>query len=643
MHFKHPELLYFLFLLIIPILVHLFQLRRFKTEYFTNVSFLRSITIQTRKSAKIKKWLLLFNRLLILLFLILAFAQPYFDAKEQNNISNELFVILDNSFSMQAKGQNGPLLKRAVQEILENTPENKNLSILTNNNDFWNTDIQSVEKDLQNIKYSSESFNLEKALAKIKSKNSVSKKDILIVTDAKSIKETDLKNIDSINNYYFVIPEAEHKNNVAIDTVYIEKNSTDFYEIIIKISKSGTIKNDIPVSIINNNKLIAKALYKIDSKSKSIKFTIPKSEFNGYVSINDGGLEYDNEYYFSIGTPKKTKVLCIGNQKKSSFLNRIYTNDEFIYNETEISKLDYNTIEKQDVIVLNELENIPQALQTTLKNFVQKGGNAILIPNSNCKTENINAFVENFGKIKFDNLQSNSKLITGISFQHPIFQGVFENKITNFQFPDTKTSFPINSNGTPILRYNNQAPFLIGYKNKIDGWFFTFDAPINHSNSNFQNSPLIVPVFYRMAQINKTELLNAICIGKNQSIQVPIQLSKDEILSIKNEKEQFIPIQKLVDNKVKLTFSEMPQNAGNFHIYNKKTKIENISFNYDRTEGNLNDETIKQIENYEIIDSISTVYDKLHTNRTENEFWKWFIIFTLIFIISEILIQKFVK
>ena len=33
MQFKHPELLYFLFLLVIPILVHLFQLRKFKKEY----------------------------------------------------------------------------------------------------------------------------------------------------------------------------------------------------------------------------------------------------------------------------------------------------------------------------------------------------------------------------------------------------------------------------------------------------------------------------------------------------------------------------------------------------------------------------------------------------------------------------------
>ena len=155
MHFKQPEILYFLLLLIVPILVHLFQLRRFKKEYFTNVRFLKALSIQTRKSSKIKKWLLLACRLLVLIFIILAFAQPFFESKDSKNASNELYIILDNSFSMQAKGKKGELLKRAVQELLEETPEKMNFSLLTNSENYWNTDIKSIRSALQNLKYSS--------------------------------------------------------------------------------------------------------------------------------------------------------------------------------------------------------------------------------------------------------------------------------------------------------------------------------------------------------------------------------------------------------------------------------------------------------------------------------------------------------
>jgi hypothetical protein len=37
-----------------------------------------------------------------------------------------------------------------------------------------------------------------------------------------------------------------------------------------------------------------------------------------------------------------------------------------------LSALDYNKLEEQDAIVVNELDEIPQALATTLKSFVEK-------------------------------------------------------------------------------------------------------------------------------------------------------------------------------------------------------------------------------------------------------------------------------
>src|SRR6476620_6300742 len=161
MQFKHPEILYFLFLLVIPIIVHLFQLRRFKKEYFTNVRFLKELSIQTRKSSKLKKWLLLATRLLLLAAMLIAFAQPFFQAKDHKGSTNELYIILDNSFSMQAKGKKGELLKRAIEDLLEQVPENQTFSLVTNSATFWDTDIKSVRKDLQNIDYSATPFQPE--------------------------------------------------------------------------------------------------------------------------------------------------------------------------------------------------------------------------------------------------------------------------------------------------------------------------------------------------------------------------------------------------------------------------------------------------------------------------------------------------
>jgi Aerotolerance regulator N-terminal/von Willebrand factor type A domain len=642
MQFKNPEILYFLFLLVIPILVHLFQLRRFKKEYFTNVRFLKQLSIQTRKSSKIKKWLLLATRLLLLTCVIIAFAQPFFKAKDSKNSSNEMYIVLDNSFSMQAKSQKGELLKRAVQELLENTPENQTFSLITNSETFWNTDIKSIRTELQNLKYSALPFQLESAMAKIKSRKSTVNKDIIVITDAVGLESKQLKSIDKDFNSYFIIPEAEQKNNVSIDSVFIHQTLDDFYEIGLKLSAFGEKDKQIPVALYNQNKLIAKTLTKLETKDKTIYFTIPKQDFHGYASITDNGLEYDNNLYFSISKPKKNNIISIGIPEKSNFLSRIYTNDEFNFNNFAIETLDYNVIEKQNAIVLNELDEIPQALQTTLKSFVEKGGNLVFIPSAKTSTANLNSFLKIFGNLQFKSLENKEKLVTKINFNHPVFSGVFENKINNFQYPKTKTSFGISGSNPAVLYYEDQTAFLTSINNPISS-VYVFAAPINLENSNFQQSPLIVPTFYKMGINNQNNGVMALSIGNNNPFLVDATLSKEEILKVQNETETFIPIQQILNDKVKMTFNDFPVQAGNFGIYKQNERLQNISFNYNRTESDLAQANKEALSDYKTIDSIDTVFNSLQTDRTDNQIWKWFVIFALLFLVTEMAIIRFVK
>ncbi|MFH6935222.1 BatA domain-containing protein [Flavobacterium sp. FlaQc-30] len=642
MHFKHPEILYFLFLLIVPILVHLFQLRRFKTSYFTNVRFLKELAIQTRKSSKIKKRLLLATRLLLLTCIITAFAQPFFEAKDSKNASNEMYIILDNSFSMQAKGKKGELLKRAVQELLENTPETAQFSLLTNTENYWNTDIKSAKSALQNLKYSATPFELSSIMAKIKAHKSAHKKDIVIISDAVGLTENDVKNIDPEEKPYFIVPEAEQKNNVSIDSVYINQTLENFYEITVDLSGYGEDFKPISTSLYNQNKLIAKTIINFDAKKKKINFTIPKEAFHGYASIEDNGLTYDNKLFFSISKNKKTNVISIGEPEKSNFLSRIYTSAEFNYNNYAIGSLDYNSLEKQNTIILNELVEIPQALQTTLKAFVSKGGNLVVIPSEKSSISNLNSFLGNFGKVQFNTLKAQNKLITKINFDHPLFSGVFENKITNFQYPKTSNSFDVSSPYPAVLSYEDQTAFVTAIQNQVSG-ITVFSAPINTTNSNFQQSPLIVPLFYKMGQNNQKTGVNALTIGNNQPYFVDVLLSKDAILEVKGTDDSFIPIQQILNNKVKLTFNDFPETAGNYSIFDKKEWVENLSFNYKRSESDLSQVNTNVVSNFKTADTISTIFNTLQTERTDSQIWKWFVIFALLFLALEMAIIKFVK
>ena len=641
MQFKHPEILYFLFALVIPILVHLFQLRRFKKEYFTNVQFLKELSQQTRKSSKIKKWLLLATRLLLLAFLIIAFAQPFFAAKDSNKATNEMYIILDNSYSMQAKGKKGELLKRSVQELLEHMPENQTFSLLTNTDNYWNTDIKSIQKELQELTYSATPFQLEQQIAKINAHKSAFNKDIIVITDAVGVTQNQTTNFKKEDVVYFNIPEAEQKNNTAIDSVFIQQNLDTFYEIGVKVSTNEPSDTEVPIALYNANKLIAKTIVQLDSKTKTIRFTIPKEDFHGYVSISDQGLSYDNTYYFSISKPSKTNVISIGDEAKSTFLSKIYTTDEFNYKNFPLASLDYNQLEKQDAIIINELAVIPQALQTTLKDFANKGGNIILIPAVDSPLPAYNTFLRTLGAIEFKSVTT-SKKITKINFNHPLYSTVFEKKIDNFQYPSTTTGFEIKANTSAALSYEDQSPFLVSLDNSVSA-VYVFAAPLNKTNSSFQNSPLIVPTFYNMAQNRQKTGVNAITIGDTQPFIVEAKLSKDEILTVKNQDERFIPMQQVLNTKVKLSFNENPTTSGNFSIVNGNNTLEHLSFNYNRSESNLELANPDIAANYKSTTDLETVLNRIVFDRTDTQIWKWFLILTLLFVILEVLIQKFVK
>jgi len=638
MYFKYSQILYFLFLLLIPIIVHLFQLRKFQKEYFTNVKFLKELDIKTRKSSQLKKWLLLFTRLFLLTFVIFAFAQPFFKAKDQDGKNNELFVILDNSYSMQAKGKQGELLKRSVQELLENIPNQQTFNLFTADNSFYNTDIRSIQKDLQNITYST-SFSLANQMTKIKTLLPNKSKDIVIITDGKSLKTEDIESLIKNDNIIFSVPKPENLYNASIDSVYIERISDDFYDLKVKISEFGNKKSGISVALYNQNELIAKTL--LEQNQNNVVFTIPKDNFNGYVHIEDNSLEYDNTYYFSISKPEKSSVMAIGTKAKNEFLSKIYTEQYFEFSDFELKNLDYNLIDKQHTLILNELDEISQSLGITLKTFVENGGNLIVVPSEKTTEKNLTELVSQFGTISFSPIQSQKKQITKIAFEHPVFRNVFEKRIDNFQYPNVTKSFVINGNAFAILSYQD-GEFFLGEIKQNNSSVYLFSAPISTENSNFLNSPLVVLSFYNMAQNQTNSGIISKLIADTNPFFVDTDLSKNEILKVKNEREEFIPNQQIFNQKVRLNFNEYPKTSGNYQIYKNNELLTNIGFNYQRSESDLT------IDNTAFLSSfpqknIAAIFSDLQTNRTDNNVWKCFLLLALSFLIAEIFIQKYVK
>jgi len=644
MQFKHPELLYALFLLLIPIIVHLFQLRKFQKEAFTNVAFLKKVTLQTRKSSQLKKWLTLLTRLLLLAGVIIAFAQPYTSLTNDFKAKNETVIYLDNSFSMQAKGAHGELLKRAVQDIISAVPEGEDISLITNSETYKNTSIKAIKNDLLTLGYSSNQLTYDAALLKSKklfSKATSTLKNIVFISDfQQKDKEFQIDN-DSLISYNIVKLNAINNNNIFLDSLYISKKTAGNIELQVILKNSGKPIENLPVSLFDGENLLAKTSVTIDNEETSTTFSLPTDiAINGTIAINDTNLQFDNRLFFSINDATKVNVLSI-NASDDEFLKRIYRTDEFNFTSTRLEQLNYNIIDTQNLIVLNELNSIPSSLISVLTSFTNNGGYILIIPSIEMNIQTYNNLLINYGTSNFSEIINSEKRITTINYSHPLYNnGVFEKQVSNFQYPKVNSYYNLNSsNMSSALQFEDGNPFL-----SQNGNVFVFSSALNEDNSNFKNSPLIVPTLFNVGKLSLKTPDLYYTIGNKNTFDVAAQLQQDHILSLGNEASNIIPQQQYFNNKIVITTTDAPNIAGTYSINNEDKAIKYVSYNYNNEESDLLYQNLTSTKSNVIVsDSIVETFQTLKSNSKVNELWKWFVIFALLFLIIEMLILKYLK
>jgi hypothetical protein len=648
MQFKNPEVLYFLALLIIPIIIHLFQLQKFVKVPFTNVAFLKKLVQQTRKSSRIKKWLILATRMLLFTAILFAFAQPYFSSKNTDT-KQHTFVYLDNSLSTNATGEKGNLLQIAAQEIIENASEKDLYSLQTNTDFTSDITFEELKKALLNLKNTAQKVELSTVLLKInsitKTKTNTLHKNILI-SDFQNTYDSEFTNVTPA--FSGIKLEASKKNNISIDSVFINNTNTENLTINILVKNQGEAKDNIPIAIFNDEKLISKQSFSIDENStKIILFTIQNQpKFLGKIALTfSDTFSFDNTFYFSLNSTKKVNVLSIGNN--ADFLSKIYSKDEFNFTASTIQNVNYNSIPKQQIVLLNELENIPESLSKSLLDFSKKGGTIVMIPNSKLEVQSYNLFLNSIANAKIQSRVSDTLKITSINFNHPLFKNVFSKKVNNFQYPIVRSHYPIQSkNSSKIISFENGTGF-ISQINNADGNIFWVSNSLSKENSNFLNSPLIVPVFYNFGKLSFQHSKLSYYLDDENVIDIETEIEKDEILSIVNSSSSFIPQQQTYQNKVTITTKDNPTEAGFYHIIRKKDTLQTIAFNNPKEESLLQFLDINTLKDtnsaINFSSSIEDFFINLNNKNEVHWLWKWFLALAIVSLLLEILILKFYK
>ena len=136
-------------------------------------------------------------------------------------------------------------------------------------------------------------------------------------------------------------------------------------------------------------------------------------------------------------------------------------------------------------------------------------------------------------------------------------------------------------------------------------------------------------------------------ISPNTEIEVLTSLESDEVLSVSMNDQAFIPLQKISSNKVILNTQKNIIKDGFYDIKNKENTIKTLAFNYDRNENLLtyaNLESLKgKNDNIIISNNIESVLDEINDLQKINSFFRWFLAFSILFLVIEMLILKYFK
>ena len=665
MKFLYPQFLYALALVAVPIIIHLFNFRKFRTVYFSNVQFLKSVKEKTKSQSQLKHILILLSRILAITALVLAFAQPYIpvDESSQKAQKNAVSIYIDNSFSMDAENENGRLLltaKQHAQAIVDAYSNTDEFYIL--NNDYRGIQQRALNKELFSkalnaIESSAHTHSLNQIFKRQKNtleNSSADKKDIYIISDfQKSISDIRIESEDSIYSVRFVPIKPYQNANLYIDSCWLNTPNPQLQQNVTLYARvknnNSDEKRDLNIRLEVNGQQKAIASKEMANESiVELNFNVNTVGWHsGKLSLQDYPISFDDDFYFSFEVKPQLNVQHIYGNTSPAFIAKLFADDNYFnFSQQSVKQINYASLNQSQLIILDGLEELSSGLQQSIKTAVEKGSSVLIFPHSDINKDSYDKFSYLMNIDTYGELMESDIKIQALDNKHPLFDGVFEKIEERLNFPEVKQYFPISqqsrSSGIPLLKFENKKGFLNEYifaKGKI----YLSSIGLDEAFGNFSRHALFVPILYNIASYSGGKQDLYYTIGQEN---IPISTTTFESpMSLSNKAYEFIP--EVSPNG--LWVSNQIAEADHYKLKdNNKTTLAYLSFNYNRSESNLSlmdSEKLKSISEKQAnvffleneMDNLSRYLQELNTGIP---LWLSFILLALFFLLVETLLIR---
>ena len=538
MTFLNPFVLFGLAAAAIPILIHLFNIRKLRTIEFSSLTFLKELNKNKIRRIRIRQWLLLILRTLLILLIVLAFSRPALKGNFGTagaRAKSTLVILMDNSASMALNNERGKFLSQAQSQALEVIAlmkENDEVLFLRLS-DLPNATMEIPSHDTHTLEtlvretevtYSYRTIEEGVRLAsRLLHQSRNFNKELFIITDGQATTlSSGLEKIIPRENlfepqvkvFYTQLSRRQPENTAIERTIIppallqVEKPFT--VNVVVKNYGMTAITNHQVSIVFDGERVMQKSVSIGSGESTTLDFSVtPKrtGSLSGYAEIEDDAFEPDDHCYFSVNIPNRIKLSIISTEEKySRYLAAALdaaltnTNSPVTYSMITPSQITTSLLLQTDMAIISGIKSFSPSQQDVLGHFLANGGNILFFPSADTVSYSYD-YLKSFGLYDF-HLSRSRTAFEKIDYQYPIFQGMFEKKLqkNNPEIESPQISITLNAGSETetrsIISLSNGKNFL--WSHPVGrGVLFGISVPANTDWSDLPLKNIFVPLVYQ--------------------------------------------------------------------------------------------------------------------------------------------------
>lgn len=667
MIFANPAFLWGLLAIAIPIAVHLFNFRRYRKVYFSNVNRLIALRTESRRHSTLRRWLVLLMRCLAIIFLVLAFAQPSLPGKQQTlrSGSTVVSVYLDNSFSMENSSSDGSQFEAAKQkarEIAAAYRHGDRYQLLSNT--FSGEEFRWLSREefldaVDALTISPASRRISEVATRqsdfMRQSGAANRHAYLVSDFQRSVCDLQALPTDSLVLSTLVPLEGIPSDNIYIDTLRLDAPA---YFVGGSVTVEATVRNGgsrdvekLPVRLFINGRERALATLDIPASASakaSLRFTLDSARWiDGRVEITDYPITFDDRYHFALLAGERIEMLQVDGHGPNENLRKLFATDSAVHcsnNTTLPSQLsDFH------FILLNEVTDLPSGQAQALASWVEQGGVLAVVPPADANIEPLNMLLSMLQAPRLDHWVKRPVKAASVDYRSSLYQGVFNGTSEEMEMPSVQGHYSLSASTSimqGIITLADGSTLLASTPHGT-GRLYLFTTPLVNDWTNLVAQALFVPTLYNMALYSRPQPEVSHTLGNRSPLFLQHTYDPSGAppeLVLPGSDFKVIPDLRRVGGRSALMLHGELTTDGIYRLGNDEL----LAFNYPRQESQLEflsrsdiEELLDGRDGYTLVRNADKPLDQeIRSREGGTPLWRWCLLLALAALAGEILVLK---